>query len=106
MKFFLFLFSIILFSEVYAQTNLPGMQLLTSGTKTSLRGLSVVNDNIVWVSGDHGTVGKTTDGGKNWRWFTVKGFDKKDFRDIEAFDATTAIVIAVDSPAYILKTFD
>lgn len=80
--------------------------MLTSGTKTSLRGLSVVNDNIVWVSGSNGTVGKSTNGGKNWKWFTVKGFEKSDFRDIEAFDAVTAVIIAVAEPGYILKTND
>jgi photosystem II stability/assembly factor-like uncharacterized protein len=36
----------------------------------------------------------------------VKGFEKRDFRDIEAFDATTAVIMAVDAPAYILKTND
>jgi len=88
------------------QTGLPTVEMLTSGTKTSLRGLSVVNDNVVWVSGSNGTVGKSTNGGKNWTWFTVKGFEKKDFRDIEAFDAVTAVIISVDEPAYILKTID
>jgi hypothetical protein len=91
---------------VYGQKNLPALELLTSGTKTSLRGLSVVNDNIVWVSGNNGTIGKTTNGGKNWKWITVKGFEKNDFRDIEAFDAATAVIIAVGEPAYILKTMD
>ena len=105
MKFFLFLCSIIFFPNVFAQKT-PGVELLTSGNKISLRGLSVVNDNIVWVSGNHGTVGKSTDGGKNWKWLKVKGFDSTDFRDIEAFDATTAIIIGVGEPAYILKTFD
>ena len=82
------------------------MEILTSGTNTSLRGLSVVNDNVVWVSGNHGTVGKTTNGGKNWKWYVVKGFDSADFRDIEAFDAATAVIMAVGTPAYILKTND
>jgi photosystem II stability/assembly factor-like uncharacterized protein len=36
----------------------------------------------------------------------VKGFEKRDFRDIEAFDANTAIIIAVAEPANILKTID
>src|SRR5215831_20936468 len=89
-----------------AQKGLPQVEILTSGNETSLRGLSVVNDNVVWVSGSKGTVGKSTNGGKNWKWFTVKGFEKKDFRDIEAFDATTAVIISVDEPAYILKTND
>jgi len=91
---------------VCAQKGLPVVEMLTSGTQTSLRGLSVVNDNVVWVSGSSGTVGKTTNGGKNWKWHTVKGFEKKEFRDIEAFDATTALIVAVDEPGYILKTSD
>jgi photosystem II stability/assembly factor-like uncharacterized protein len=106
-----FIFSLILFvcvitDSLYAQKHLPIVEVLTSDTKTNLRGLSVVNDNVIWVSGNNGTVGKTTNGGKNWKWFTVKGFEKKDFRDIEAFDAATAVIIAVDEPAYILKTND
>ncbi len=36
----------------------------------------------------------------------VKSFEKTDFRDIEAFDATTAIIMAIAEPAYILKTVD
>src|SRR5580658_8625001 len=71
------------------------VQLLTSGTSTSLRGLSVVTDEIVWVSGSKGTVGKSLDGGKTWTWFTVPGYEKRDFRDIEAFDSKTAIIIAI-----------
>ena len=37
---------------------------------------------------------------------TVKGFEKSDFRDIEAFDKLKAIVVNAGSPAYILKTLD
>lgn len=92
--------------QASAHGQLPEVHLLTSGTKTSLRGLSVVNDNVVWVSGSNGTVGRTLNGGKNWTWMTVKGFETKQFRDIEAFDANTAVIMAVDSPAYILRTID
>lgn len=84
----------------------PEVIVLTQGTKTSLRGLSVVNDNVVWVSGSNGLVGRSTNAGKNWNWITVKGFEDKEFRDIEAFDANTAIIMAVAEPAYILKTTD
>lgn len=82
------------------------IEVLTTGTKTSLRGLSVVDDNVAWVSGSNGTVGKTLDGGKTWTWMTVTGFEKKDFRDIEAFDGASAVIIAIAEPAYILKTND
>lgn len=82
------------------------VQIVSSGTNTSLRGLSVVNDNIIWVSGSNGTIGKSLNGGKNWKWMQVKGFEKIDFRDIEAFDATTAVIMGIGSPAYILRTVD
>ena len=82
------------------------LDILTTGTKTHIRGLSVVNDNVVWVSGSNGTIGRSSNGGKNWKWTTVKGFENREFRDIEAFDANTALVMAADEPAYILKTID
>jgi photosystem II stability/assembly factor-like uncharacterized protein len=68
--------------------------------------MSVVTDDLVWVSGSNGTVGKTTDGGKTWTWFQVKGFEKNDFRDIEGFDEKSAVIMAVGEPAVILKTFN
>lgn len=84
----------------------PSVEILTSGTKSSLRGLSVVNDNILWVSGSGGTVGKSSNGGKTWKWITVPGFEKTEFRDIEGFDANVAVVMGIGEPAYILKTND
>ncbi len=84
----------------------PTVEILTSGNGISLRGLSVVNDNVIWVSGNKGTVGRSNNGGKTWKWMTVKGFEKNDFRDIEAFDGATALIIAISEPAYILKTSD
>ena len=82
------------------------IEVLTTGNKISLRGLSVVNNNIVWVSGTNGTVAKSTNGGKTFEWLTVKGYEQRDFRDIEAFDDKTAIIMAVAEPAIILKTKD
>ena len=80
------------------------VEILSTGIKTSIRGLSVVNDKILWVSGSNGTVGKSIDSGRTWKWIIVKGFEKKDFRDIEAQDAATAIIMAIGEPAQILKT--
>lgn len=79
---------------------------LTSGQAVSIRGLCPVNDEVIWVSGSHGTVGKSLDGGKTWQWTIVKGFEKTDFRDIEAFNAQTAIIMGIAEPAMILKTVD
>jgi len=107
-KYFLkLILPLILFSVnciTFGQT--PEVVLLASGISTSIRGLSVVNDNIVWASGSNGMVGKSNNGGKTWKWMTVKGFEKNDFRDIEAFDAATAVIMSVADPAYILRTND
>ncbi|NTS41451.1 oxidoreductase [Flavisolibacter sp. BT320] len=105
-KFFFLLFCFSLQTVLFAQASLPRIDTLTSGKKTSLRGMSVVNDNVAWVSGSNGTVGRTINGGKDWKWFKVSRFDTADFRDIQAFDATTAIIMVVGEPAYILRTTD
>lgn len=106
MRKFILLPALIVCTCLQLNAQLPRVEILTSGTKTSLRGLSVVNDNVIWVSGSGGTVGRSNNGGKNWNWFTVKGFEKTEFRDIEAFDASTAIIMGIADPAYILKTTD
>lgn len=74
--------------------------------QTSFRGLSVINDETIWVSGSHGTIARSIDGGKTFIYKQLKGYEKSDFRDIEAFDKNTAIVMSSGTPALILKTVD
>lgn len=99
-KFFIVCMYILFYHVPGAQE----IQMLTSGAKVSIRGLSVVDDKIIWVSGSNGTVGRSTDSGKTWKWISIAGFEKRDFRDIEAFDGATAIIMAIAEPAHILKT--
>lgn len=80
----------------------PGVEL----SKTSFRGLSVVNDNVVWVSGSRGTVARSINGGKTIEVLQIPGYEKSDFRDIEAFDDRKAIVMSSGTPALLLKTID
>lgn len=77
-------------------------------TKASLRGLSIVNDNIIWASGTGGTVLRSVDSGKNWTVIKVPDADKLDFRDIEAFDANTAYILSIGNgeDSRIYKTTD
>lgn len=82
------------------------LEMQAGGRATSLRGLSVVTDRVVWASGSAGTVALSTDGGNNWNWTRVQGFENREFRDIEAFDDKTALVIAVGAPGQILRTED
>jgi photosystem II stability/assembly factor-like uncharacterized protein len=102
-RLYMFLF---LVSALPLCTNAQTIEMLTSGKAVSIRGLCPVNDNVIWVSGSKGTVGRSLDGGKTWQWMSVKGFEKTDFRDIEAFNANTAIIMGIAEPAYILKTTD
>jgi hypothetical protein len=102
MKYFILFLNLV----VALMTNAQRIQLLDTGFTASIRGMSVVNDKVFWVSGSNGTVGRSLNGGDSIQWMKVSGLEKRDFRDIEAFDANTAIVIAVDTPALIVKTID
>lgn len=97
---YLMLFPAIAFSQKYS------LKQLTTGKNTSMRGLSVVSNRIAWVSGSNGQVGKTIDGGIHWEWTQPKGYEKLDFRDIEAFDDQNAVIVNAGSPAYVLVTTD
>lgn len=105
LKIFLVLFTVTYCSISFSQPT-HSIELLEQGRKTSIRGLSVVSTKIIWVSGSAGSVGKSIDGGKSFKWMTVKGYEKRDFRDIEAYNHKTAIIMAVAEPALILKTID
>ena len=76
-----------------------------SGTTVSMRGLSVVSDQVAWASGQNGTFLRTTNGGETWTVGTVPEASY-DFRDIDAFDADTAYVLSAGEPAKIYKTTD
>lgn len=93
---------------VVAQTTSAQWIKQTVNTTASFRGLSVVNEKIVWASGTDGTVIKTIDGGKTWNVIQVLGAEKLDFRDIEAFDANTAYILSIGNgeSSRIYKTTD
>jgi hypothetical protein len=73
-------------------------QMQESGTTAGLRGIDSVDGMAAWASGTEGTVLKTTDGGAHWEKCAVPDAEKDgatlDFRGVQAWDATTAIVMA------------
>ncbi|WP_186461863.1 WD40/YVTN/BNR-like repeat-containing protein [Mucilaginibacter pallidiroseus] len=79
---------------------------ISQSVNVSIRGMSIVNEQVAWVSGTKGSVGLTIDGGLSWKWQQVKGFEKSDFRGIEAFSEKEAVIIGSGTPAVILKTLD
>lgn len=101
-KYLFVLVCLLFFTRVDAQS----ISILQQGKPVSIRGLSVVDDSVAWVSGSHGYIALTNNGGKNWEWQQVKGYEKSDFRDIEAFSGKEAIIMSSGTPALILKTTD
>jgi photosystem II stability/assembly factor-like uncharacterized protein len=80
----------------------------TSGTAVRLRGVSAVDARVAWASGDKGTFVRTTDGGKTWTAGTVPGAEALDFRDVDAFSASTAYLLSIGEgdKSRIYKTVD
>src|SRR5690554_3311653 len=95
---------VILFSTLGFFRDEPSLHILQSGTPTSIRGLSVVDEQVAWVSGSNGWVARTDDRGKTWQWMQVPGFEEVDFRDVEAFSAEEAVLLSAGSPLLILRT--
>jgi len=102
-KKFLTLFILIILNFSYSQQ----VKILNlDKPDVSFRGLSVVDNFVLWVSGTKGTVGLSYNGLKTISWVNPKGYETRDFRAVAALDAQTAIVVAIDSPGIILKTTD
>jgi photosystem II stability/assembly factor-like uncharacterized protein len=80
-------------------------QLTTSST-ASFRGVSVVNERVVWASGTGGTVLRSLDGGATWSARNVPDADSLDFRDIAAFDGERAYVLSAGEDGRIYHTRD
>jgi photosystem II stability/assembly factor-like uncharacterized protein len=80
----------------------------TSGASVRLRGVSAVDARVAWASGDKGTFARTTDGGKTWKAGTIPGAGELDFRDVDAFSASTAYLLAIGEgdKSRIYKTVD
>lgn len=86
--------------------SLFGIDVVYQDSNVSFRGLSVVDNAIIWASGSKGTVVKSVDGGLNFKAMKVADCSTCDFRDIEAFDGQTAIIMASGTPAKVFKTID
>ena len=63
------LFNILLFLVLpfWAVGQSYQLKPLVTDAKISMRGLAVVNKQVIWVSGTKGTIGKSIDGGKTWK---------------------------------------
>ena len=78
----------------HATTPNPILEAQSSGTTALLQAVSVVDENIVWVSGHRATYARTVDGGTTWEAGVVPGPDSLQFRDVHAVDAKTAYLLS------------
>ena len=81
----------------------------SSGVTARLRGVSAVNDRVVWASGANGTILRTTDGGEHWLKSAVPpDAVALDFRDIDAVGERAAYALSIGNGAAsrIYKTID
>ena len=74
------------------------------GTDAGLRGLDVVDENVIWASGGNQTVARTVDGGKTWQVKQLSIADKLEFRDVEGFSGDSAVLLSAGTPGLVLET--
>ncbi len=85
------------------------MDVADPQTNASLSGVDSVGAGVAWVSGSDGTVLRTLDAGVHWQRCAVPpGAEKLDFRAVQAFDASAALVMASGKGALskVYKTTD
>jgi photosystem II stability/assembly factor-like uncharacterized protein len=88
-------FSLLATSMALASSGGYSWQLTPTGSSARFRGLTAVSENIAWVSGSQGTVLRTIDKGATWQSVGPPGTTALQFRDIEAFDADTALILSI-----------
>lgn len=82
------------------------IKLLEPPPIASIRGMSVVNDATIWVSGTGGQAGLSTDGGLHWQWMKVPNHDSADWRSLQAFSKERALLLNAGAPAHVMLTTD
>jgi len=63
-------------------------------TRSRLQAISVVSEDVFWVSGLDGYWGKTADGGESWVSGQIPGAESLQLRDIHAFDDGVAFAMS------------
>lgn len=82
-------FLLLLVTPAFAQ-----WQTLPVSTTASFRAVSATTGRVVWIGGSGGTFLRSTDGGDTWTRGTVAGAERCDFRDVQAIDAQTAVLMS------------
>lgn len=86
----------------------PAWQVQHEDSTQRFIALSIVDSSVVWVAGQPGLWGRTTDGGATWTVAKVPGADTLAFRDVHAFSADEAFLLSIGNgeASRIYKTVD
>lgn len=80
------------------EVNTPG--------SSSLRAISAVNANTVWVSGSYGQVYLSKNGGTDWKAVPVPGCEETEFRSLHAWNEKRALVFDISPEGRAFLTED
>lgn len=70
-------------------------RVVPTGSTDEFRGLAAVDAHTAWVSGEHGTVLRTTDAGQTWQDLSPAAAAGLALRDIEAFSKDHAVTLSI-----------
>jgi photosystem II stability/assembly factor-like uncharacterized protein len=70
-------------------------KITPTGSTDEFRGLAAVSAQVAWVSGEAGTILRTTDGGSTWTDVSPADAAGRALRDIEATDSMHAVALAI-----------
>lgn len=70
-------------------------RITPTGSSDEFRGLAAVDRHTAWLSGENGTVLRTTDAGASWSDVSPTDAQELALRDIEAFDDERAVTLSI-----------
>ena len=78
------------------------------GVGALLQAVSTPSPEVIWLSGHEGRWARSVDAGATWESGTVEGYEDFQFRDVEAFDGSTALLMSSGpgDESRILRTTD
>ncbi len=104
MKFKL-VFLLLLCQLILSGQSLQIIEKVCPVSENSFRGLSALSENEVWLSSNQGQVWFYS-AEKGWEDRSPRNYESTQWRDIEAFNDSTAIILSAGSPALVLRTDD
>lgn len=81
-------------------------EIMPEVSQASLRGLYVLDADVVWASGTNGTVVHSNDQGQTWQSQVIPGAESLDIRDLHVFDRENILAMTSGTPARLYRSSD